>query len=449
MEKTITQAFLDLYDGSVRNSDGDLPALRKAREEAAALLREQPLPHTKSEHYRRFDVDAALSDIARNIDCSYRPDVSRFSGKSCFLSFKADAIQAFMSGGLVHDVSDAGSPEKGYFIGSVHTFAKLYPEVLSAHFSQVPSLKGDPLSQLNTLFFSDVLVIYLKRGTHLSRPIHLLHRVAVRREGSSVSFPRILLIAEEDTEAKLLSCIHGFNPHIKAFQNAVAELYVGERSRIEFYLLEETLPLVTRIHNVHSVQERDSRLLINNLTLQNGKSRSNYRCDLAGEGAELNLDGLAILDGEQVADNHTVIRHSAPRCKSDELFKYTINDEARGSFSGMIYVAKDAQKTEAYQNNRNLLLSRNAKMYSKPQLEIYADDVKCSHGLTTGQLDENGLFYLRQRGIPYQEAVTMMTIAFMGDVIDRITLPDLKERLIALVEDRYRGKHSLCSAGNL
>ena len=448
MDQTITQAFLDKFAETRLGRSQDLPFVKALREEAAEFLSTNPLPRFKSEYYQRFDIDKALSSSIRDIDPDYRPDLSRFSGRSCYFSFKSEAIQAFMSNGMVHDISDPGSKERGFFVGSVHEFATLYPEIFEARFGQMPSVKQDPLSQLNTLFFDDALVIYLRRGTRLDNPIHLLHRSAVQREGSNVSFPRMLIVAEEDTEAKVLLCAHGYNPNIESHQNALAELYVDERARVELYILEETLPKITHIHNVHSVQKRDSSLVINNLTIQNGRSRGNYHCDLIEEGAELNLDGLAILDGDQMADNCSFIRHSAPNCHSDELFKYTINDEARGAFSGMIYVAKDAQKTLAYQNNRNLLLSEKARMHSKPQLEIYADDVKCSHGLTTGQLDENALFYLQQRGIPRQEAMMMLTIAFMGDVIEKVNLPVLKERLYQLVEDRYRGKHSLCGDRN-
>ena len=448
MDKTITQRFLDKYVETGPNRSRDLPCVKALREEAAKLLSAKPLPKYKSEHYKRFNIDEALSLMPDHIDPEFRPDLSRFTGKSCFFSFKSEAIQAFMSNGLVHDVSDPGDAERGFFIGSLLDFAELYPEVLEAHLGQMPSVKSDPLAALSTLFFDDALVIYLRRGTRLEHPIHLLHRSAVQKEGRNVAFPRMLVIAEEDTEAKVLLCVHGYNPNIESVQNALGEIYVGERARLELYILEETLPKITRIHSIHTTQKRDSSLLINNLTIQNGKSRANFHCDLAEEGAELNLDGLAILDGDQVADAWSFIRHSVPNCHSDELFKYTINDEARGAFSGMIYVAKDAQKTLAYQNNRNLLLSEKARMYSKPQLEIYADDVKCSHGLTTGQLDENALFYLQQRGIPRQEAMMMLTIAFMGDVIDKVQLPVLRERLYQLVEDRYRGKHSLCGDRN-
>lgn len=441
---TITQEYLRRYAELSLSDSEDFPFLGALKREAEGLLRQNPLPATHSEDYQRFDIDTALSGRSKDIDPDFIPDLSRFSGRACFFGLEENAITAFITNGTVHDISDSGSPEKGFFIGSLRDFAEIYPELPKKYLGTMSSLREDPLAQLNTLFMSDALVIYFAPGTRIDRPIHLLHRTAVRREGHSISFPRLLIIAEDGAEARILSCVHGYNPGIYALQNAVTELYVGERSHVEYYLLEETLPKVTRIHEIHSTQSGDSRLLINNLTIRNGISRTNYRCDLTGEGADLNLDGLAILDGNQVADNHSLIRHSVPRCHSDELFKYTINDEARGAFSGMIYVAKDAQETVAYQNNRNLLLSEKARMYSKPQLEIYADDVKCSHGLTTGQLDDNGLFYLRQRGIPLSEAMVMMTIAFMGDVIDRISLPVLRERLLQLVEDRYRGKHTLC-----
>ena len=184
---------------------------------------------------------------------------------------------------------------------------------------------------------------------------------------------------------------------------------------------------------------------MNGITLTNGLTRNNYYVELDGAHATTSLCGMSVLDKEQQLDTYSLITHTAPNCVSDELFKYVLNDHAVGAFSGRILVKEGAEKTEAYQSNRNLCATREAHMYSKPQLEIYADDVKCSHGMTTGQLDENALFYMRSRGIPLEEARMLLSVAFMADVIEHVRLDALKDRLHKLVEKRFRGELAKCA----
>jgi Fe-S cluster assembly protein SufD len=185
-------------------------------------------------------------------------------------------------------------------------------------------------------------------------------------------------------------------------------------------------------------QERYSNVKLNTLSLENGITRNNYRVGLDGEYAEHILKGLVIADKEQHVDNHTVINHNVPHCHSDELFKYLLSEKSMGAFSGKINVAEDAQKTMAYQNHRNLLDGPDCRVFSKPQLEIYADDVKCSHGMTTGQMDETVLLYMRARGISEKEARMMLRVAFAGEIIEGIGDESLRENLRRWVENRLR-----------
>ena len=188
-----------------------------------------------------------------------------------------------------------------------------------------------------------------------------------------------------------------------------------------------------------------ANVLVNGITLTNGLTRNNYYVELDGEYAESSLCGMAILDKEQQVDTYTHITHAVPNGTSDELFKNVLNDRAVGAFSGRILVKEGAEKTVANQTNRNLCATREARMYSKPQLEIYADDVKCSHGMSTGQLDENALFYMRSRGIPFEETRMLLSVAFTADVIEHVRLEALKDRLHKLVEKRFRGELAKCA----
>lgn len=213
----------------------------------------------------------------------------------------------------------------------------------------------------------------------------------------------------------------------------------------DYYDIEESSENTSKVSSVFVRQGERSNVLVNGIVLHNGVTRNNYYSAFEGEHAELSLCGMAIADKEQVVDTYTHIDHAVPHCHSNELFKYVLNDSARGSFSGRILVRHGAQKTEAYQSNKNLCASPLAKMYTKPQLEIYADDVKCSHGATVGQLDQNALFYMRSRGIPESEARMLLMFAFTNDVIELVRLDALKDRLRQLVEKRFRGELAKCS----
>ena len=249
---------------------------------------------------------------------------------------------------------------------------------------------------------------------------------------------------EPRSEARLLICDHSIDD-VKFLATQVVEIFAGEGSYFDYYDLEESSISTTRFTSVHVKQEASSNVLVNGITLNNGLTRNNYYIELNGEYAETTLCGMSVADREQQVDTYSHITHAVPNCTSTELFKNVLNDQAVGVFSGRILVKEDAQKTAAYQTNRNLCATREARMYSKPQLEIYADDVKCSHGMTTGQLDENALFYMQSRGIPLSEARMMLSVAFTSDVIDYVRLDALKDRLHKLVEKRFRGELARCA----
>ena len=212
------------------------------------------------------------------------------------------------------------------------------------------------------------------------------------------------------------------------------------------YELEETHTCNTRISNMYVQQEANSNVVLNNMTLTNGTTRNKTVVKLAGEGANINLCGMAIADKNQRVDNNTLIDHLVPNCTSRELFKYVLDEQAVGAFAGMVLVRPGAQHTDSLQTNANLCATREARMYTQPQLEIYADDVKCSHGSTVGQLDENALFYMRSRGISAKEARLLLMFAFVNDVIDMIRMEALRDRLHQLVEKRFRGELNKCSS---
>lgn len=415
--------------------------MMKAREKAKNILAQLPLPRYGSEHYKRFDVDTFLEHSWEIDTLATKGIVVNPLDFQCH-TMTDDAIQCRYIGGKFYLLQDLPA-DTAFYIGSFSDFEQRYPQIASRYLFSMASLQKDPLAALNMLFSDDILVIYTPKGIKIDRPIHLVQYTGLTEGREQIGFPHTIVIAEEESEIRLLSCDHSIHKGRYA-KLGLIEIYAEEGSRVEYYDVEESLEGTERLHNVHIHQAKKSNVLIESITIQNGSTRNNFYCDLAGEEAILDIDGLCILDGEQKADNWSEILHSVPNCTSDELFKYTVNDRAVGNFSGKIYVAKDAQKTAAYQNNRNLILSKTGKMFSKPQLEIYADDVRCSHGMTTGELSEDALFYLLQRGIPITEARLMLTIAFMSDVLAHIRLDSLRERLAEVVANRFRGIPFYC-----
>ena len=255
---------------------------------------------------------------------------------------------------------------------------------------------------------------------------------------------RVLIVIGDDVQAKMLVCDHTQNKEIEFLNNQVLEIAVGKNSIFDFYDMEESSMLTRRVSSLYAKQERGSNILINGITLLNGITRNNIYVESNGEYAETHLLGMGIGSESQIIDNFTHIAHNVGHCHSKELYKYLLDDEARGSFIGKILVQEGADKTEAYQSNKNIVASDKAKMHTQPQLEIYTDDVKCSHGATIGQLDQKALFYMRTRGISEPEARMLLMQAFMSDVIDGVRMEALRDRLHHLVEKRLYGSLALC-----
>ena len=292
-----------------------------------------------------------------------------------------------------------------------------------------------------TAFAQDGVLLYVPKNVAVEKPIQLVN--ILRGDVNFMVNRRVLIILEEGAQARLLACDHAMDS-VNFLATQVVEVFVGENATFDFYELEETHTSTVRISSLYVRQEANSNVLLNGMTLHNGTTRNTTEVTLAGEGAELNLCGMAVADKNQHVDNNTTIDHAVPNCTSNELFKYVLDDQSVGAFAGLVLVRPGAQHTSSQQTNRNLCATREAHMYTQPQLEIYADDVKCSHGATVGQLDESALFYMQQRGISVHEARLLLMFAFVNEVIDTIRLDALKDRLHLLVEKRFRGELNKC-----
>lgn len=284
-------------------------------------------------------------------------------------------------------------------------------------------------------------MLYVPKGVVIDKTIQLIN--ILRADVNFMVNRRLLVVLEEGAQARMLICDHAMD-NVNFLSTQVVEVFVGENATFDLYELEETHNNTVRISNLYVNQEANSNVLLNGMTLHNGTTRNTTEVILSGRGAEINLCGMAIADKNEQVDNNTFIDHKVPDCASNELFKYVLDDQATGAFAGQVVVREGAQHTRSQQTNRNLCATREARMYTQPQLEIYADDVKCSHGATVGQLDENALFYMQQRGISLKEARLLLMFAFVNEVVDTIRIDALKDRLHLLIEKRFRGELNKC-----
>ena len=252
-----------------------------------------------------------------------------------------------------------------------------------------------------------------------------------------------VVVLGRGAKAQVLVCDHAAD-EVRFLANRVTEVFVGEQACYEHYKLESTHDRNTNLSALLVEQQEGSNVLANIMTLHSGMTRNLVEIALEGEHCETLLCGMALCDQTQRVDNFTSILHNKPNCHSNSLFKYILDDTSLGGFTGRLVVAQDAQKTQAYQSNKNLLLNHDARMRTKPQLEIYADDVKCSHGATIGQLDEEALFYLRSRGISREEARLLLMFAFTADIVGHVNIGSLQERIRLLVEKRLRHGNAKC-----
>ena len=459
--------YIELYNAQRSLIDANsAPALNAFRAEAADVLAKVGLQRPKD--FTQVDPEEALSyDYALNLARHEVP-----TDKSDLFTCAVPELSTDVHF-LVNEQYVGGKPRTdSVFAGSLRQFALEHPELIEQYYNKLAmnqepqyDIRAEhtsvtahrPLGEaaLNTLLAQDGFVLYVPAGVQVEKPLQLIS--LMRSVDDLMACQRLLVILEEGAKVSLLTCDHASLlpkdgqstssesvEYPKQLCLQVTEVFVGKHATLDLYALEEHNDQVTRLGAIYVEQQEGSNAAIGQYALTAGQTRNRIYVDLKGEHAETNLYGMCIADHEQKVDNITYIRHRVPNCSSNELFKYVLDDAARGSFIGRILVQQGADKTDAHQTNRNLSLTKETRMSARPELEIYADDVKCSHGTTVGQLDQNALFYMRTRGIPEAEARMLLMFAFMGDVIDGIRIEPLKDRLKHLVEKRFRGELTQC-----
>lgn len=439
--------YIQLYEqcAQIIKAHSSAP-LNELRDRAFLDFKAKGFPTRKEERYkytdipRLFEPDYGLNlnhlDIPVNPYDAFKCDVPNLSTSLYFVVNDSFYTQ---------QLPQVRLPE-GVIVDSLSRIATEQPELVSRYYGRLARTDSDGIVALNTMLAQDGLFIYVPKNVKVDRTIQVLN--ILRSDVDLMVNRRVLIIMEQGAEAKFLFCDHAADNR-RFLATQVIEAFVGVNASLDLYCLEETHLLNTRTSNVYIEQQADSRVNHNVITLHNGVTCNRLDLVFKGDGAECRCNGCVIADKDQRVDNNTLIDHQAGHCTSNELYKYVLDGEAVGAFAGKVLVRHGAQKTVSQETNQNLCATKRARMFTQPMLEIYADDVKCAHGSTVGQLNDAALFYMRQRGISLKEAKLLLEFAFVNEVIDSIQLEPLKDRLHYLVEKRFRGELNKCDGCKL
>jgi len=422
--------------------DSESEKFFKNRENAFEIFKKHGIPEHNHENYKYAGINGILD---KDYDFSIESRAAKVNLNEFFKCEVEDLdthVVLLSNGEYYQDNEPIEGLNKGVVICGLKQAKTEYPEIVEKYYNKYSSEIEDGFVALNTMFAQDGVFIYVPDNIELNKTIQLVN--LTHGFGNKNIFKRNLFVLGKNSKLSLVICDHTLNSS-NNFVVDLTESYVGENSQLDYHSLQNE-PNKSGVVNSHFINlEKYSRCNSFVISLHGGVLRNNVFAKLAGENSEANLYGLNLTDRDQRVDNFTLIDHLVPNCLSNELYKGILDEQAKGAFSGRIIVRPDAQKTEAYQTNRSLCLTPQAKMRTKPQLEIYADDVKCSHGATVGQLDENALMYLRQRGIDEREAKLMLMFAFANDVLLKVNILPLRERIAGLIDSRLRGEFSYCA----
>ena len=443
--------YIDLYTQARQMIfDHASEAMNAVRDEAFRDFAASGFPTRKVERYKYTDIAKLFEpDYGLNLNRLQIP-VDPYEAFRCDVPNLSTSLYFVVNDMFFRDDKPKGHLPEGVIIGSLCD----NPEIVSKYYSKLANTSEDAVTALNTMLAQDGMLVYVPKNVKVERAIQVINVLKatplnVQHVVTDLMVNRrVLIILEEGAELKMLFCDHAADDR-NFLATQVIEAYVGENASLDLYCLEETHAKNVRVSNVYIDQQAYSRVNHNVITLHNGTTRNKLDLTFSGVGAECQCYGCVIADKQQHVDNNTLITHKAPRCTSHELYKYVLDDKATGAFAGRVLVGQGAQKTTSQMTNQNLTATKEARMYTQPMLEIYADDVKCAHGSTVGQLNDAALFYMRQRGISLKEAKVLLQNAFINEVIDKMQLEPLRDRLHYLVEKRFRGELNKCKGCKL
>ena len=439
--------YIDLY-GECRDMlrKHSCEVMNAVRDEAFENFKRLGFPTKKVERYKYTDIPSLFEpDYGLNINRLEIP-VDPYKAFKCDVPNLSTSLYFVVNDSFYDKALPKKELPEGVIVDSLARIAAEKPELISRYYAKIAKTEEDGITALNTMLAQDGLLIYVPKGTVVDRAIQVIN--ILRSDVDLMVNRRVLIIVEDRAEIKLLFCDHAADDR-RFLATQVIEAYVGENAGLDLYCLEETHAKNVRVSNVFISQQANSRVNHNVITLHNGTTRNRTDLVFEGEGAECNLAGCVIADKDQHVDNITLIDHKVGHCTSNELYKYVLDENAVGAFAGKVLVRHGAQHTTSQETNQNLCTTKTARMFTQPMLEIYADDVKCAHGSTVGQLNDAALFYMQQRGISKKEAKLLLEFAFINEVIDHMKLEPLRDRLHYLVEKRFRGELNKCEGCKL
>jgi Fe-S cluster assembly protein SufD len=430
---TALQNYEESFSGFEKSAAGrELSWLRKLRQSGFARFSETGFPTTRDEDWRFTNPSAITQTSFRLVrnghslpsEAELKP--FRVPGAGCQM--------VFVDGRFAPQLSSIGKLPAGVTVASLATELARNPGAVEPHLGRYLNLQRDAFGALNTAFLEDGAFVHIAKGAVAENPIALLF-LSTAQDSPTVSHPRNLIVAEENSQATIVEDYASLGGD-EAFCNTVTELVAGDHSVISHYMIEREHETAYNVSTLRIQQGRAADVASHSVLIGGALVRNNVHPVLAGEGGECLINGLFIGNGRQHLDNYMLVEHASPRCASRQFYNGILGGRAHGVFHGRIIVHKDAQKTDAKQTNRNLLLSDTAQIDTKPQLEIYADDVRCTHGATIGQMEESALFYLRSRGIDEASARRLLLVAFASECLDRMKEGPVRTHVERLVHDQ-------------
>jgi Fe-S cluster assembly protein SufD len=430
----INKWYISLFNEFERNLNGESKSpVHLLRKKAISDFSNLSFPTNKNEEWRftnispllrhKFKLAVEAPSIDKNEAARFR-----FEGMKC-------SFVVFVNGFFSEELSEIQSIKNDITIKSLSTaIMENDPQILK-HFNKYADSETQIFSALSTAYLMDGVFIHVPENKIIDTPIHVLF-LSTSEDDKLLSHPRNLIVTEKNSQALVVEHYAGLDNSIY-FTNAVTEISVGENSVLHHTKIQEESKAAFHIARMETVQDKNSVFTSNMISLGGEITRNDFNNRFNGTGGESELNGLFLTDGSQLFDTHTLIDHASPHCNSHELYKGILDDKSRGVFNGKVIVRRDAQKTNAFQENNNIILSNEALVNTKPQLEIFADDVKCSHGATVGQLDNEALFYLKSRGIGEEKSRDILIHAFASDVVRRIKIDQIKNHIENILTEKF------------
>lgn len=422
---TSTDKLIRGFESLKTSLSGEL----KLRESAIESFSKLGIPGRKSEEYKYVNMEIALkADFIFDPESKFSDDIVN----SYKVIWDANVI-VIINGRFSSEHTRFDNNIAGLNIMNIADAAS--NAVFRKHYAKYADINADPFIALNTAMTTGGVFIHIEKNAVIESPLHILHLASSTKD--ALVNPRNLIVVEENTQAKIIESFLTIPGSATVFNNALTEIYIAENAILDHYKIQEENEIGQLVNTTQALQKKQSVFSTNNFTLSGALVRNNLNIILDDEHIETHLNGLYLTKGNQSVDNHTLVDHRKPNCNSNELYKGIIEDKSTATFNGKIYVRKDAQKTNAFQSNKNILLSDDGTINTKPQLEIYADDVKCSHGTSTGKLDEDKIFYLRARGLSEDSAKKLLMHAFASEVVENIKIDELREYVEAKITERF------------